>query len=162
MLPNLLSEVQLSSASRNALQISFDNWTPTTSKDTIPTAYQIQWRSMDILEWLHYLGIGHSAIVHNYTISIENLEPDSLYLVRIVPLVEDGKVIYYGIPTPVYGPFSTRSYGKQGHGYALQWRHNGRDGVSNHQLHDCLLNRLDQRKHKSSASLAFVRGIHRW
>ena len=24
----------------------------------------------------------------------------------------------------------------------LQWRHNGRDGVSNHQPHDCLLNRL--------------------
>ena len=24
----------------------------------------------------------------------------------------------------------------------LQWRHNERDGVSNHQLHDCLLNRL--------------------
>ena len=40
--------------------------------------------------------------------------------------------------------------------FTLQWRHNGRDGVSNHQLHHCLLNRL------SSASLAFVRGIHRW
>ena len=25
---------------------------------------------------------------------------------------------------------------------ALQWRHNGRDGISNHQPHDCLLNRL--------------------
>ena len=47
----------------------------------------------------------------------------------------------------------------------LIWRHNGRDGVSNHQPHDCLLNRYsgaDQRKHQSSASLAFVRGSHRW
>ena len=26
--------------------------------------------------------------------------------------------------------------------YTLQWRHNGRDGVSNHQPHGCLLNRL--------------------
>ena len=25
---------------------------------------------------------------------------------------------------------------------SLQWRHNERDGVSNHQPHDCLLNRL--------------------
>ena len=25
---------------------------------------------------------------------------------------------------------------------SLQWRHNERDGVSNHQLRDCLLNRL--------------------
>ena len=48
---------------------------------------------------------------------------------------------------------------------ALQWRHNGRDSVSNHQPHHCLLNRLfsaDLRKHQSSVSLAFVQGIHRW
>ena len=40
---------------------------------------------------------------------------------------------------------------------ALQCRHNGHDGVSNHQPNDCLLNRYsgtDQRKHQSSASLA--------
>ena len=48
-----------------------------------------------------------------------------------------------------------------------QWRHNEHDSVSDHQPHHCLLNRLfrsftDQRKHKSSASLAFVRGIQRW
>ena len=28
---------------------------------------------------------------------------------------------------------------------ALKWRHNGRDGLSNHQLHHCLLNRLFRR-----------------
>ena len=47
----------------------------------------------------------------------------------------------------------------------LQWRHDGRDGVSNHQPHNCLLNfysGTDQRKHRSSVTLAFVRGIHRW
>ena len=47
----------------------------------------------------------------------------------------------------------------------LQCRHNECDGVSNHQPHDCLLSiylDADQRKHQSSASLAFVRGIHRW
>ena len=47
----------------------------------------------------------------------------------------------------------------------LQWRHNGRDGVSNHQPHDCFNSTVysgaDQRKHPCSASLAFVRGIHR-
>ena len=46
---------------------------------------------------------------------------------------------------------------------ALRWRRNERDVLSNHQPHDCLLNRLFRpRKHQSSASLAFVRGIHRW
>ena len=47
----------------------------------------------------------------------------------------------------------------------LEWRHNERDGVSNHQPHDCLLNRLFRRrcrKHQSSTSLAFMRGIHHW
>ena len=49
--------------------------------------------------------------------------------------------------------------------FALQWGHNERDGVSNHQPHDCLLNRLFRHRSKktsSFASLAFVRGIHRW
>ena len=47
--------------------------------------------------------------------------------------------------------------------WTLQCRHNGRDSVSNHRLLGCLFNRLlDQRKYQSSASLAFVRGIHRW
>ena len=47
--------------------------------------------------------------------------------------------------------------------HPLQWRHNGRGGVWNHQPHDCLFNRLFKRtKLQSSGSLAFVRGIHRW
>ena len=49
-------------------------------------------------------------------------------------------------------------------GYFITWRHNGRDGVSNHRPRDCLLNRLFEhrlkKKNQSSASLA-LRGIHR-
>ena len=33
----------------------------------------------------------------------------------------------------------------------LQWRHNGRDGVSNHQPHDSLLNRLFGRRSKKTS-----------
>ena len=46
----------------------------------------------------------------------------------------------------------------------LQWCHNGCDGISNHQPHDysTVYSGSDQRKHQSSASLAFVRGIHWW
>ena len=46
----------------------------------------------------------------------------------------------------------------------LQWRHNDHGGISNHQHRDCLPRvywSADQRKYQSSASLAFVRGIHR-
>ena len=33
------------------------------------------------------------------------------------------------------------------------WRHNGRDSVSNHQPHDCLLNRLFRRRAKKTSKL---------
>ena len=36
---------------------------------------------------------------------------------------------------------------------ALQWRHNGRDSVSNHQPHDCLLNCLFRRRWKKTSKL---------
>ena len=43
---------------------------------------------------------------------------------------------------------------------SLHWRHNEGDRVSNHQPHDCLLNRLFKRRSKPSKFR--VRGIHRW
>ena len=36
---------------------------------------------------------------------------------------------------------------------SLQWRHNEHDGVSNHQPHDCLLNRLFRRRSKKTSKL---------
>ena len=58
---------------------------------------------------------------------------------------------------------------------ALQWRHNGSDGVSNHVIMGAMASQItrltivystvyssaDLRKYQSSASLAFVRGIQR-
>ena len=35
----------------------------------------------------------------------------------------------------------------------LQWRHNGHDSVSNHQPHDCFLNRLFRRRSKKTSKL---------
>ena len=37
--------------------------------------------------------------------------------------------------------------------YPLQWRHNGCDGISNHQPQDCLLNRLFRRRSKKTSKL---------
>ena len=37
--------------------------------------------------------------------------------------------------------------------FSLLWRHNGRDCVSNHQPHDCLLNRLFGRRSKWTSKL---------
>ena len=38
----------------------------------------------------------------------------------------------------------------------LQWRYNGRDGVSNHQAHHCLLNRLLRRRSKKASKLRVI------
>ena len=50
-------------------------------------------------------------------------------------------------------------------GEILQWRHNEQNCVSNQQRLDCFSSVYSgdaQRKHQSSVSLAFVKGIHRW
>ena len=36
---------------------------------------------------------------------------------------------------------------------SLQWRHNGRDSISNHQPHDCFINRLFRRRSKKTSKL---------
>ena len=43
----------------------------------------------------------------------------------------------------------------------LLWRHNGRDGVSNHQPHNCLLNRLFGRRSKIT-SKSRITGLCAW
>ena len=53
-------------------------------------------------------------------------------------------------PTGSHLPFDYCLIAKV-HSRSLQWRHNGRDGVSNYQPHDCLLNRLFRRKSKKSS-----------
>ena len=42
------------------------------------------------------------------------------------------------------------------HIMTLQWRHRGRDGVSNHQPHDCLLNRVFRRRSKKTSKLRVI------
>ena len=73
---------------------------------------------------------------------------------------------HHGImATGIEGTRVSKSSGGDRWLITLEWRHSGRDGVSNHQSHDCSLNRFFRRrsrKHQSSTSLAFVRGFHRW
>ena len=53
-------------------------------------------------------------------------------------------------------------------GITLQWRHNGRGGVSNHQPRHCLFNRLFRGRSKKTSKLCVTglcagnSGIHRW
>ena len=63
---------------------------------------------------------------------------------------------------PVHGPEVTR--GRTKSCKSLRWRHNGHDGVSNHQPHDYLLNRLFGHRSKKTSNLCVTGlcgGIHR-
>ena len=53
------------------------------------------------------------------------------------------------IPKYMYLPRPGRCW----QGSPLQWRHNGHDGISNHQPHDCLLKHLFRRKSKITSKL---------
>ena len=55
----------------------------------------------------------------------------------------------------------TTSYGASRLQLALQWRHNGRNGVSNHQPHDCLPNGLFRCRSKKTSKLR-VTGLCAW
>ena len=48
---------------------------------------------------------------------------------------------------------------QNGHGdviTSLQWRHNGRDNISNHQPHDCFLSRLCRQRSKKTSKLCIT------
>ena len=58
--------------------------------------------------------------------------------------------------SPATKPYQHACHGLpwcDGIGNALWWRRNGRDSVSNHQPHDCLLNRLFRRRWKKTSKL---------
>ena len=50
-------------------------------------------------------------------------------------------------------PSGQRGFSINGRARVLQWRHNEHDGVSNHQPHDCLLNRLFRGRSKKTSKL---------
>ena len=73
-------------------------------------------------------------------------------------LVEIGTVSTFDV-------LATQKLRHQHSWFTLQWRYNEHDGVSITSLtivYSTVYSCADQRKHQNSASLAFVRGIHRW
>ena len=122
-----------------------------------PLAIPLEWLSTGMvastLDTMGFMGAVTAHCMKNisYTVAITNTTP-----ITVNRKLEDEKMM--GL---VYKPGLKTS---------LQWRHNGRDSVSNHQPHDCLLNRLFRRRSKktsNSASQAFVRVIprgpgHKW
>ena len=55
--------------------------------------------------------------------------------------------------TPIQNKFGSLNIARKYVWKSLQWRHNGYNGVSNHQPHDCLLDRLFRRRSKKISKL---------
>ena len=74
---------------------------------------------------------------------------------RIIPACH--KVILWPVTQTtqnyVYREFMFDAYNPYIWERSLQWRHNGRDSVSNHRPHDCLLNRVFGRRSKKTSKL---------
>ena len=102
------------------------------------------------------------ALVINTCPSFHSLAPSQFHCVNHTAFWE-GNLFHWNWSKKCPDPSAVLGYTVN---VTLQWRHNGRDGVSNHQPRDCLLSRLfghrSEKKNQSSASLACVRGIHRW
>ena len=120
------------------------------------------------LYWFQYCTICNISvrIIKLYCRYIGPVVPETIYLIRMYLLLCN--IYWYARVSRLWWCNLPKDVVLRGMHklavYSLQWRHNGHDGVSNHQPYQCLRNRLfgaDQRKHQSSASLAFVRGIHR-
>ena len=80
--------------------------------------------------------------------SVQIIKPIE-YLKRKLWTNEISADIYIERETEFKMSFGNISYIAQ----TLQWRHNGHDGVSNHQPHDCLPNRLFKRRPKKTLKL---------
>ena len=84
--------------------------------------------------------------------SCHNFPAGSRQAARVARICETSLIICYTVWPTIYAP-------------ALQWRHTGRNGVSNYQRLDCLFNRLLRHILEKTSKLrvtGLVRGIHRW
>ena len=63
------------------------------------------------------------------------------------------RTIYYACITDKIFIFLSPTKTPVAAAMSLHWRHNGYDSVSNHQPHDCLLNRLFRRRSKKTSKL---------
>ena len=59
----------------------------------------------------------------------------------------------FRIAGPLWAESTVEMPIKSSHAMILQWRHNEHDSVSNHQPHDCLINRLFRRRSKKTSKL---------
>ena len=88
-------------------------------------------------------GDRHMQFMHVFTLTMVRLFVETLWVTILHQNIKqawNSRVEYQWLWTDV--------------SFALQWRHNGRDSVLNHQPHDCLLNSLFRRRSKKTSKFS--------
>ena len=118
------------------------NKTNTTKQNTKKMAHIF----LDILHITSEVGLMKlcyvSFTVLNSTLTMISLKTDGCFIHTVAPYYTNQLLAYYLVNSQqlIWRSRST-----------LEWRHNGRDGVSNHLPRDCLLNRLFRRSSKKTS-----------
>ena len=102
---------------------------------------------MNYIEYYHLWCYCWSVPICTYNIlKIDTKNMSTSNVLRCAPENRD-KLLFEPRPEKPYGSIGQYWFG------SLQWRHEERDGVSNHQPRDCLLNRLFRRRSKKTSKL---------
>ena len=99
-------------ASPNTIDISFNTWSGESRGEEMPSGYIVQRRKNGTMMRIDASEVDHNVNVTHYSVIIKDLEPDTLYYIRVVPFIEDAGGSYHGIPTDESGPYSTLRLGK--------------------------------------------------
>ena len=109
-----------------------------------------------------YLKFDSINVLYNKILQFVQRKFDILFMAFICrdALLSNERIVilesqFINVDTPKFDPI-TRLHIVSIHIQPLQWRHNGRDDVPNHQPHDCLLNRVFKRRSKKTSKLRFT------
>ena len=72
-----------------------------------PQGYHVEIRNADVEQWGSGPEVSHNPRITLHTVLLENLEPHTLYFVRVTPFIQEMGKPYYGNSTQEGGPFST-------------------------------------------------------
>ena len=92
-----------------------------------------------------------------YPVAVDDMTCKSDFRVGLMSRFQGGEGEYYLAADLLLHPVSRLCHNlliqPQRQAFALQWRHNGCDNVSNHQPSDCLLNRLFRHRSQKTSKL---------
>ena len=118
---------------------------------TTRSEYEWQWRYMNIRE---FQITGNSTVISTAHLGQQQISTDTKALHYQFLRKEPTRNRCFTSQKPTNAESASLPWSLHLHGQSpLQWHHNGRDSVSNHQPHDCLLNNFLRNRSKNISKL---------